>query len=81
MPEPPNGLPELLDLEQLVAELVKLPLFRAKGVTKTRRWVYRAVADRGLPAYRDGGDRGRPYFELPQVRAWLERRKVGEWAA
>jgi len=42
----------------------------------TRRWVYSAVEEDGLPAYKLGRSLA---FELSAVRGWLAGRRVGEW--
>jgi excisionase family DNA binding protein len=48
----------------------------ADALGMTRRWVYAQVEENGLPAYKLGRSLA---FELAAVRAWLERRRVGDW--
>jgi excisionase family DNA binding protein len=56
----------LLDAQQL-----------ADALGMTRRWVYAQVEENGLPAYKLGRSLA---FELSAVRAWLAKRRVGDWA-
>ena len=48
----------------------------ADALGMTRRWVYAQVEENGLPAYKLGRALA---FELSAVRAWLARRRVGDW--
>jgi excisionase family DNA binding protein len=48
----------------------------ARALGKTRRWVYEQVEENGLPAYRLGRSLA---FEISAVRAWLDRRRIGDW--
>jgi excisionase family DNA binding protein len=48
----------------------------ANVLGKTRRWVYEQVEENGLPAYKLGRSLA---FEVSAVRAWLSRRRIGDW--
>ena len=50
----------------------------AKVLGKTRRWVYDQVEENDLPAYKLGRSLA---FEVSAVRAWLDRRRIGDWPA
>jgi excisionase family DNA binding protein len=56
---------ELLSAEQL-----------GERLGKDKRWVYRQVADHGLPALKLGREL---CFQVVAVSAWLESHRVGEW--
>lgn len=45
---------------------------------RDRRWVYRKVADHGLPAIKLGREL---CFQLEAVQTWLIQHRVGEWPA
>jgi excisionase family DNA binding protein len=49
----------------------------AETLGQTKRWVYRQVEERGLPAIKLGRS---IVFQLPAVLAWLERQRVGDWS-
>jgi excisionase family DNA binding protein len=48
----------------------------AETLGQTKRWVYRQVEERGLPAIRLGRS---IVFQLPAVMAWLEAQRIGDW--
>lgn len=50
----------------------------ARALGKTRRWVYEQVEENDLPAYKLGRSLA---FEVLAVRAWLDRRRIGDWPA
>jgi excisionase family DNA binding protein len=55
----------LLNVEQL-----------AEALGMSKRWIYEQVENHGLPAYKLGRSLA---FELPAVRAWLAKRRIGDW--
>ncbi len=59
-------LAEFVDADAL-AQLLGVP---------SRRWVYRAVAEHGMPAIRVGRS---VLFSTSAVCSWLESQRIGDW--
>lgn len=49
----------------------------ALSLGQSKRWIYRQVEERGMPAIKLGRAL---VFQLPAVAGWLERQRVGDWS-